>query len=131
MNDTAQAVCETCLRGSYDGTLNFPQQLGMLAGVNVEGYLVDLRTAKQTYYLPNGDTVTLDAEKSGDAIAPAFTAAGVEAAVRQSQVGEHTYRDFLRKVKAAGCSAYMVSMMGRRAVYFGRTGETHVEHFPV
>lgn len=130
MDDTAKTVCETCLRGSYDGTLDFPQQLGMLVTAGVEGYLVDLRTAKQTYYLATGGALTLDAEKTGDAIAPAFEASGVEAAVRQSQAGTHTYRDFLRKVKAAGCSAYMVSAPGRRAVYFGRTGETHVEHFP-
>lgn len=103
----------------------------MLAEVGVEGYLVDLRTAKQAYYPQSGDTSTLEAEKTGCVIAPAFAAAGMESAVRQSQAGEHTYREFLRKVKAAGCRAYMVSMLGRRAVYFGRTGETHVEHFPV
>jgi len=33
-------------------------------------------------------------------------------------------------VVAAGCTGYLVSFPGQRAVYFGRTGETHVEHFP-
>jgi hypothetical protein len=30
----------------------------------------------------------------------------------------------------AGCVAYMVSLPGRRVVYYGRTGASHVEHFP-
>ncbi len=30
----------------------------------------------------------------------------------------------------AGCAGYFVSLIGRRAVYFGRTAETHVEPFP-
>lgn len=37
---------------------------------------------------------------------------------------------FCRKVAAAGCAGYVVSFPGRRAVYMGRTGETHVETFP-
>ena len=35
-----------------------------------------------------------------------------------------------RKVMAAGCAGYMVSFLGKRVLYFGRTAETHVEHFP-
>mgnify|MGYP000402610447 CR=1 FL=1 len=34
------------------------------------------------------------------------------------------------KAKAAGCAGYMVSFLGKRVVYFGRTAEVHVEHFP-
>ncbi len=130
MNTSIRAICESCLRGSYDNTLTFPQQLGMLADAGIEGYIVDLRASTKTYYLSDGEALTLSAEPDSTAISTAFNAAGVESAVRQSQAGAHTYRDFLRKVKTAGCSAYMVSLPGRRAVYFGRTAETHVEHFP-
>lgn len=31
---------------------------------------------------------------------------------------------------AAGCAGYLVSLPGRRVVYYGRTGETHVELIP-
>jgi hypothetical protein len=31
---------------------------------------------------------------------------------------------------AAGCAGYIVSFTGRRAVYFGRNAEIHVECFP-
>jgi hypothetical protein len=40
------------------------------------------------------------------------------------------YKGFCEKVLAAGCAGYIVSLAGRRAVYFGRTAETHVELFP-
>jgi uncharacterized protein YbcV (DUF1398 family) len=30
----------------------------------------------------------------------------------------------------AGCVSYFVSLAGRRAVYYGRTGDEHVEWFP-
>jgi hypothetical protein len=29
---------------------------------------------------------------------------------------------------AAGCAGHLISFPGRRALYFGRTGETRVEH---
>jgi len=31
---------------------------------------------------------------------------------------------------AAGCVGYFVQIMGRCVIYFGRKGESHVEHFP-
>lgn len=130
MDDNVKSVCESCLRGSYDNTLTFPQQLSLLADAGVEGYVVDLRAGTKTYYLTDGEALTLTAEQDATATSVVFNAPAVESAVRQSQAGTHTYRDFLQKVKAAGCSAYMVSLPGQRAVYFGRTAETHVEHFP-
>ena len=33
-------------------------------------------------------------------------------------------------MKAAGCAGYIVSFLGRRVLYIGRTAETHVELFP-
>ena len=61
-----------------------------------------------------------------------FNAEEVEQAVReaQSNVPGYSYAGFCAKVKAAGCAGYMVSFLGKRVVYFGRTAETHVEHFP-
>lgn len=42
----------------------------------------------------------------------------------------YSYKGFRKKVMAAGCVGYTVSFIGKRAVYYGRTAETHVEHFP-
>jgi hypothetical protein len=40
------------------------------------------------------------------------------------------YPEFLRLSRAAGCVGYVVWLAGRHVTYFGRRGETHVEHFP-
>ena len=59
-----------------------------------------------------------------------FSATGVEAAVRAVQAGAIPYRTFCERVVAAGCVGYHVSIVGRRVVYYGRTGDSHVEWFP-
>ncbi|MEQ8934722.1 MAG: hypothetical protein RIE56_02890, partial [Amphiplicatus sp.] len=59
-------------------------------------------------------------------------AARMQAAIReaQQQAPGYTYKGFCKKAADAGCAGYVVSFSGRRALYFGRTAETHVEHFP-
>ena len=42
----------------------------------------------------------------------------------------YSYEAFSRNVMACGCAGYLVSFSGRRVLYFGRSGETHTEHFP-
>lgn len=130
MNMHVKTVVEGCSKGSENDSLTFPQVLGKLAEAGVEGYTADLRRAAKTYYLPNGESIDIPAHRLNVPVAETFDAARVESAVRQSQRNEHTYRDFCRKIADAGCAGYIVSLPGRRAVYFGRTGETHVEHFP-
>lgn len=125
-----KAVAEACSRGSEDDSLNFPQVLEKLMAAGVEGYFADLRLSTKTYYLPGGGTIVVPANDPATPVGAAFDGGRVESAVRQSQAGTHTYRAFCEKVMAAGCAGYLVSILGRRVVYFGRTGETHVEHFP-
>ncbi len=128
--DPVRAVAEACARGSEDGNLNFPQQLAMLAAAGVEGYYCDLRDATKRYYLPNGATVDVKAHRHEVPVSAQFDAAAIERAVRQAQAGTLHYKAFCDTVMAAGCPGYLVSILGRRVVYFGRTAETHVEHFP-
>jgi len=130
MNAHVKSVVEACSKGSENGSLNFPRQLGKLAAAGVEGYYADLRRSVRIYYLPNGESFEVAAHDVGLPVADAFDPSSVEAAVRRSQAGAHTYRDFCREVAAAGCAGYLVSLLGRRVVYFGRTAETHVECFP-
>jgi uncharacterized protein YbcV (DUF1398 family) len=130
MNAHLKSVVKACSRGSEDDTLKFPEQLAKLAEAGVEGYYADLRRSTRTYYLPNGETIDVPSAKMDVQIASGFDPARVEAAVRQSQANLHTYRQFCEKVMTAGCAGYVVSLLGRRVVYLGRTAETHVEHFP-
>lgn len=132
MDAHLKTVAEKCLSASYAGTMAFPEIVGTLMAAGFEGYIVDYRRATTTYCLPDGDGVVLDNEPSDGKVAAGFNAAGVEAEVRRAQANgpDYTYKGFCQRTKAHGCAGYIVSFSGRRVVYFGRTAETHVEHFP-
>jgi len=53
-------------------------------------------------------------------------------AIREAQqmIPGYSYNKFCAKVMDAGCAGYLVSLIGKRVVYYGRTGEIHTEHFP-
>lgn len=126
------AIARTCLDAAYDGSMSFPDIIGRLLAAGFEGYSVDYRRDAQTYYLPDGDTVELAMPQSAGPVSEAFDSAKVEALVRSAQANdrEYSYGAFCAKVKAAGCAGYLVSFVGRRVVYYGRTAETHVELLP-
>ena len=131
MNTQAREIAEKCLKGAEEGTMHFPEIVGTLMQNGFEGYTVDFRTGKGTYYLEDGSTLDLPVRHSGTPAA-GFDSEAIGAAIREAQAQgpDYTYAGFCSKVLAAGCAGYMVSFSGRRAMYFGRTAETHVEHFP-
>jgi uncharacterized protein YbcV (DUF1398 family) len=125
-------TAKTCLDAAYDGSLSFPEIIGKLMGAGFEGYAVDYRRNRQIYYLPDGDNVEFATSHAAGSVAAAFNRDGVEALVRWAQANgpDYSYVAFSEKVRAAGCAGYLVSFLGRRVVYYGRTAETHVELFP-
>ncbi len=132
MNDQQTAVARTCLDGAEANTMTFPQIVGTLMEAGFESYAIDFRRAIATYYLPDGNSLELPAHRVEVPVAPRFDAASIQAAIKEAQqlVPEYTYKGFCRKAVAAGCAGYIVSFSGRRALYVGRTAETHVERFP-
>lgn len=130
MDDATLTIIREVAQASDAERMTFPEVVARLSAVGVERYHVDVVRAERTYYLPNGGFHPEPAHADGDHPATAFAGAAVEAAVRASQRGEIGYREFRRRAAAAGCVGYLVSLVGRRVVYYGRTGETHVEHFP-
>jgi uncharacterized protein YbcV (DUF1398 family) len=70
--------------------------------------------------------------KADAPVAATFDSRTLQAAIREAQTGApgYTYAGFCMKAIAAGCAGYLVSFLGKRVTYFGRTGETHVELFP-
>ncbi len=130
MNALVKAIAEECTEASDTATMAFPQIVMMLNEAGFERYRADLCRSEKTYYLPNGETIVTPCAPLTNAIATAFSPSGVEAAVRASQAGAITYTQFCERIADAGCVDYIVSLAGRRAVYFGRTGESHVELFP-
>lgn len=132
MDAARTEVAQACLSASYEGTMDFPVIVRSLIDAGFEGYSVDYRRSTITYYLPGGDSVELAAPKTEPPVAAEFRPDIVERAVRaaQAKAPGYTYRGFCEQVKAAGCAGYLVSFLGKRVVYFGRTAETHVELFP-
>ena len=132
MNDHKQSIAQTCIEGAESNTMTFAQIVATLIEEGFESYAVDFRRALATYYMPDGDSVDLPIRKLGIPVAPAFDIASIQAAIREAQqlVPGYTYQGFCRKVAASGCAGYLVSFADRRALYIGRTGETHVEYFP-
>ena len=133
MNAEREAVAKSCLEASENGTMTFPQVIGALTKAGFESYVIDYRRLTGTYYLTDGDNVVLPMDIAKAPVAAAFDTAAIQAAIKdaQSLVPGYTYRKFCTRVMGAGCAGYQVSFTGRRAVYYGRTAETHVELFPV
>ena len=130
MQDLTRAILEDCTTGSDEERLTFPQVVGNLMSAGIERYHADLQRAEKTYYLPSGESAVLATHRVDETPAATFHAAGVEAAVRAIQAGRIKYIEFCERILRAGCVSYIVSLAGRRAVYYGRSGETYVEPFP-
>ncbi len=130
MNDKQIQVLLDCTRGSLSGTMAFPEIVGQLATHGIERYHVDYSRQEITYYLADGDSHVVPTPHPPHPTGLEFRPAEIEAAVRQSQRGEHTYVDFVRKTMASGCVGYFVQITGQRAIYFGRNGDSHTEYFP-
>jgi len=129
MHTDIHHVLTECIAASLEERMSFPQIVGKLMEVKIERYHTDLCRGDNTYYLTNGESSVLPTGKSGEPAA-VFSATAVEQAVRGAQSGKVGYNEFCRRVLHAGCAGWHVSMLGKRVVYYGRTGETHVELFP-
>jgi uncharacterized protein YbcV (DUF1398 family) len=127
-----QNVARATLEGSESGTTTFPQNLRDLTDAGLDAYAVDFRRSTRTYYMPSGEALELTAEPTPTPVAESFDALAVKEAIREAQelVPGYTYKGFCSKVARAGCAGYVVSLLGRRVLYYGRTGETHTEYFP-
>ncbi len=130
MNAHVKAAVEECTRASDEERMTFPEVVAKLNAAGVERYRADLLRAEKTYYLPDGASHVVPAARLGAAAARDFSPDGVRDAVRAIQARRISYKAFCERIAAAGCVDYVVSLAGRRAVYFGRTGESYVEPFP-
>lgn len=125
-------LARATLEGAESGTMTFPQSLRLLMEAGFDGYAVDFRRSTRTYYMPSGETIELQTAPTPTPVAESFDASVVRELIREAQalVPGYTYKGFCAKVARAGCAGYVVSLLGRRVLYFGRTCETHTEYFP-
>ncbi|CAO3433760.1 DUF1398 domain-containing protein [Azospirillum argentinense] len=130
MDSKITAILRECSRASDEERITFPEVVAALAVAGVERYHTDLVRAETTYYLPDGTTERVEARPSPLPPAMEFSAEGVESAVRAIQAGTIRYGGFRERVLRAGCAGWTVSILGRRVVYYGRSGDSHTEWFP-
>jgi len=125
-------LARATLEGSESGTMTFPQNLRILMEAGFDGYAVDFRRSTRTYYMPSGEVFELKTAPTSTPVAETFDASVVKEAIHEAQVLVlgYTYKGFCAKVARAGCAGYVVSVLGRRVLYYGRTCETHTEYFP-
>lgn len=126
--ELARAAAE----GAASGSMDFGSIVGMLMEAGFDGYAVDYRQSVQTFYLPDGRFHVVPFAPVPDPVAETFRVDLVREAIREAQTNApgYTYKGFSAKVARAGCAGYLVSFVGRRVLYYGRTGETHTEWFP-
>jgi len=123
-------VVRAMTRASDNEEITFGEVVGALIEAGVERYRADLVTSTKTYYMADGSFEIMPCHVVEGPVALEFSADGVKAAVRAIQGRTIKYREFCRRIAAAGCTDYLVSLTGRRAVYYGRSGDEHVEWFP-
>ena len=125
------SLLDQCTLGAFDGTVPFPVTIQRLIDDGVEWYSAHLIFGMKTFYAP--DLSHHQSRWPGFSalpIADKFNAGAVSAAIRASQAREITYQEFLSRIAAAGVTYYTVHLKGKKAIYFGRHGDSFVEPFP-
>jgi len=132
MDPNWKTLAQEMTQAAAQGTKDFGQIVHTLLEAGFDGYLVDYRTATQTFYLPDGTTHVLDIHRAESPVSATFDAGVVREAIREAQTKSpgYTYFGFCEKVARAGCAGYLVTFPGKRVLYFGRDGQTHTEFFP-
>lgn len=130
MDDSVKSVMEDCTKASDEERVSFGEVVMKLMHAGVERYHADLGRGEKIYYMPSGESHRVAAAEVHAKPPQDFVAEGVAAAVRAIQTRTIQYREFCEQIARAGCVGYMVSLAGQRAVYYGRTGDSHIEWFP-
>jgi uncharacterized protein YbcV (DUF1398 family) len=126
-----QLIQETASK-TLAGTISFPEVVGQLIRAGVEYYHVDYVARLKSFYPSDGSAIVVTSiDYEGlPLVGSDFDSAAVKAAIRDSQRHGQVYRDFSRRVMAAGVQGYFAFLRGKRVTYLGRQGEQHTEWFP-
>lgn len=124
-------ILDQCTAGAFDGSIPFSKTIKQITEDGVEWYSANLIFGMTTYYGRDlSHYQALWPHSSILPIADAFSSAGVSAAIRATQAKKITYQEFLNLIAEAGVVYYTVHLQGRRAIYFGRHGDSFTEPFP-
>lgn len=124
-------VIKECTQLSIGGDTPFPEIVQRLAKGGVTFYRVDLERFEHTCYGKEKESYQhpLDFEDM-PRISEDFNGEEVVSSIRDIQQQKLKYLEFIRRIMVAGVSHYEVFINGKKAIYTGRNGDFHVEHFP-
>src|SRR5262245_10286213 len=131
-NDTmnTEVVVEVS-RAALAGTMSFPDAVRQLLAAGVEYYHVDYVGLQKSYYSAEGHRIVTTINYEGlPPVAADFDGEGLRAAILDSQRQGLPYRDFTRRAMTAGVQGYIAFLRGQRVMYWGRSGDQHIEWFP-
>jgi uncharacterized protein YbcV (DUF1398 family) len=122
--------------------LSFPQTVSRLMSLGVTRYHIDYVALTATSYVSTSfspsiivDVTKLPAEYIPNPLtATAWSKEGVVAAIRKAQAmaieGKGDYLAFAAECIEAGVTDYVAFLDGKRVLYLGAKGDSHVELFP-
>jgi len=119
-----------CLELSHVGKITFLEVAQKLAAASAQRYIVDLIGLKMLYYGNEDETYTAPFSFKNSKVALEFNPQAVQSAIKDIQQQKIDYHTFLNLIMKAGCSHYEVFITGKKAIYTGRDGSHHIEHFP-
>lgn len=118
-------------RATIDGTMSFPEVVGLLLTAGVEYYHVDYVSLRTSFYGGDGDAVVTPIAYEGlPPVALVFDTTALRADILDSQRHGQKFRDFTHRAMEAGVQGYFAFLRGKRVTYFGRLGDQHTEWFP-
>lgn len=124
-------VLKDCDRMALEGKLSFLESVQRMASTGVERYRADLVRMEKMHYSADGEACAVAIGLTGaPPIAGELNSTAVKDALTAIQSGKIEYGEFLRRIMAAGVTDYGVWLRGRKAIYFGRSGDFYVENFP-
>ena len=124
-------IVSEAARATLDGSIPFPEVVRRLIETGVEYYHVDYVTLQKRFYSAVGDVVVIPIPyEKLPPVGSDFDAAGLRAAILDSQRNGQRYRDFTRRAMESGVQGYIAFLRGLRVTYWGRNGDQHTEWFP-
>ena len=103
---------------------DYPDLAARLRGLGVHSYTVDVASHATLYRSMDGDVVLGPGRPSAQAVAPAFSADGLAAAIERNRRQQSDYAGFMHDIAAAGVRRYEAVLAGARprCIYFGGEG---------
>lgn len=114
-----------------NNTLSFPDGIMQLIQAGVQFQYIDLIQLVTISYSVNNDYL-IDNMVFDEKIyvESNFDIDIIQKAIRLSQEENLPFIEFCKMAAQAGCIGYHIFIYGKKVVYYGREGQSHIEFFP-